>query len=104
MAFWCFAYLPFCLVLLLPLFPLLLLLCLFPRQGLPRVLRGWLPLLVLAFWMVPLLWPVQDAPVGAAVPMSHALRYVFGVWLAGIILCFLLWWRTARQIAQEAQD
>ncbi|AXI50871.1 MULTISPECIES: hypothetical protein [Sulfitobacter] len=63
-----------------------------------------LPLLVLAFWMVPLLWPVQDAPVGAAVPMSHALRYVFGVWLAGIVLCFLLWRRTARQIAQEAQD
>jgi hypothetical protein len=54
--------------------------------------------------MVPLLWPVQDAPVGAAVPMSHALRYVFGVWLAGIVLCFLLWRRTARQIAQEAQD
>ena len=72
--------------------------------GSPLFLERRSYLLVLAFWMVPLLWPVQDAPVGAAVPMSHALRYVFGVWLAGIVLCFLLWRRTARQIAQEAQD
>ena len=61
-----------------------------------------LPFMVLAFWMVPLLWPVSNAE-GAAetVRMSHAARYVFGVWFGAIMLAFLLWRRTAVQIAQE---
>ncbi|WP_372992953.1 hypothetical protein [Sulfitobacter sp.] len=63
-----------------------------------------LPLLMLAFWMVPLLWPVQDSGDAVAVPMSHAVRYIFGVWLGGIVLGCLLWRRTARQIVQEAQN
>ncbi|WP_037227441.1 hypothetical protein [Roseobacter sp. GAI101] len=63
-----------------------------------------LPLLVLAFWMVPLLWPVQDAGDVAAVSMSHAVRYIFGVWLGAIALAFFLWRRTARQIVQEAKS
>lgn len=72
-----------------------------------------LPFMVLAFWMVPLLWPVAmpDAPLAAdqdiaadVVPMSHAARYVFGVWIGAILLAFLLWLRTVGQIAQENQD
>lgn len=62
-----------------------------------------LPLLVLAFWMVPLMWPTPETTVGQTVPMSHALRYIFGVWAAAIILSFLLWRRTAPQVEQEDQ-
>lgn len=63
-----------------------------------------LPVLVLAFWMVPLLWPMEDAAGAEPVPMSHAVRYIFGVWVGGIVLAFLLWRRTAAQIAQESRD
>jgi hypothetical protein len=63
-----------------------------------------LPLLVLALWMVPLLWPVGDVADAESVPMSHAVRYIFGVWLGAIALAFLLWRRTAGQIARENQD
>jgi hypothetical protein len=65
-----------------------------------------LPVVGLAFWMVPLLWPVPgDAPsVGGAEPVvltSQAVRYIFWVWLGMIVMGFVLWRRTARQIAQE---
>lgn len=66
-----------------------------------------LPFMVLAFWMVPLLWPVATPEAGPAadtVPMSTAARYVFGVWFAAIAFAFLLWRRTAAQIAQENQS
>ncbi len=87
-----------------------------------------LPLVALAFWMIPLMWPMPDTVlpytvlpetglpytvlpetghpevVGAGgVPMSHAVRYIFGVWLAAIALAYVLWRRTARQIALENQ-
>ncbi len=61
-----------------------------------------LPVLGLALWMVPLLWPVADPlpPVqdGAATPvsMSAALTYIFGVWAGLIVLCLLLWSRARR--------
>lgn len=55
-----------------------------------------LPLLGLALWMVPLLWVTPDATqpgaalsgalrVEGAIPMSSALRYVFGIWVLLII-------------------
>jgi len=65
-----------------------------------------LPLAALTFWMVPLLWPVpgEGTLVGEAEPLvstSQAVRYIFWVWLGMIVLGFVLWQRTARQIAQE---
>ncbi|MCX8226465.1 MAG: hypothetical protein OTI35_10340 [Sulfitobacter sp.] len=63
-----------------------------------------LPVLALAFWMVPLLWPVPDMAADTAVTTSQALRYIFGVWLGMIVLGIFLWLRTARQITQENQS
>lgn len=63
-----------------------------------------LPVLALAFWLVPLLWPVPDQASDPAVTTSHALRYIFGVWLGMIVLGVFLWRRTARQIAWENQS
>ena len=60
--------------------------------------------LALAFWLVPLLWPVPDQASDPAVTTSHALRYIFGVWLGMIVLGVFLWRRTARQIARENQS
>lgn len=61
-----------------------------------------LPFMVLAFWMVPLLWPVTTPEAAAdPVPISNAALYVFGVWFGAIVLSFLLWRRTAAQIAQD---
>ncbi len=54
-----------------------------------------LPLLGLALWMVPLTWPVpENAAAAQMMPMSTALRYLFGVWLALVCATFLLWRRT----------
>lgn len=67
-----------------------------------------LPLLGLALWMIPLLWPVGDAVGdGAAqatqsIPTSVALKYLFGVWIALVAVGWLLWWRTGR--GQTAPD
>ncbi|MEW9918527.1 hypothetical protein AB2B41_02850 [Marimonas sp. MJW-29] len=61
-----------------------------------------LPVLGLLLWMVPLFWPLPGAPETSAadpIPMSVALRYLFGVWVALVIVCFLLWRRTASGIA-----
>ena len=43
--------------------------------------------------MVPLLWPL---PTGSTdpMPMSVALRYLFGVWLVLVLGTGALWWRT----------
>ncbi len=62
-----------------------------------------MPLLVLAFWMVPLLWPVPETLDSDGVPVSHAVQYIFGIWLAAIVLGFLLWRRTSSQIDPENQ-
>lgn len=61
-----------------------------------------LPLLGLALWLVPLLWPLPEDSV-APLPMSVALRYVFGVW-AGLILCCWLLGRGTKEAAEEAGD
>lgn len=57
-----------------------------------------LPLLGLALWMVPLIWPGGDmaaqATVGA-VSTSVALRYLFSVWIVLVLLGWLLWRATA---------
>lgn len=41
-----------------------------------------------ALWMIPILWP--DPADGKGVPMSAALFYVFGVWVALIGLAAFL--------------
>ncbi|SDF85817.1 hypothetical protein [Sulfitobacter delicatus] len=67
-----------------------------------------LPFLGLMLWMVPLLWPVPVAGVVAeaapAMPMSVALRYLFGVWLLLIFASWALWRRTRDIVSGEARD
>lgn len=50
-----------------------------------------LPILGLALFAVPLLWPTPSdvAASGEPVPMSSAVLYVFGVWAFLIVLAFL---------------
>ena len=53
-----------------------------------------LPFLGMMLWMVPLLWPVPAGstdPTAPTIPMSVALRYLFGVWA----LLILGTWRLA---------
>lgn len=65
-----------------------------------------LPLLGLALWMVPLIWPFPTTDGGATaqagIPMSTALRYLFGVWF-GLVLIGLLLWRKTRDAALAPQ-
>jgi len=69
----------------------------------------FLPLIGLCLWMVPLLWPLPEVE-GAAVqasgadpmPMSTALRYLFGVWLALVIVTWALWRYTRGQAEADA--
>ena len=67
-----------------------------------------LPFLGLMLWMVPLLWPVPEAGAVAegapAMPMSVALRYLFGVWLLLILASWALWRRTRDIASGEARD
>lgn len=67
------------------------------RRRLMDALR-LLPVVGVLLWMLPLLWPTE-AGVGGdpdPVPMSRAVLYVFGVWLALICAAFAMWrglWR-----------
>ena len=62
-----------------------------------------LPVLGLALWMVPLIWPVPSAePEAQAIPMSVALRYVFGVWTLLSLSALALWWRTRTRDEEAA--
>ena len=54
-------------------------------------------------WMIPLLWPRGTGPDTAAVPMSSALAYVFGIWILLIALSALLSFR-ARIPHDEAEE
>lgn len=64
----------------------------------------FLPLLGLALWMVPLLWPASDAVVEGApepMPMSTALLYIFGIWGALVLAAWVLWRRTREQTGKD---
>jgi hypothetical protein len=63
-----------------------------------------LPLLGLALWMVPLLWPVSEtaASDGAgAMPLSLALQYIFGIWVLLVLAAWALWRRTREQASKN---
>lgn len=59
-----------------------------------------LPVLGLALWMVPLLWPVPDAAGEGGVAMSTALLYLFGVWIGLVLIGWFLWRRVGRAEAE----
>ncbi|MEM9968289.1 MAG: hypothetical protein AAF755_09335 [Pseudomonadota bacterium] len=69
-----------------------------------------LPLLGLALWMVPLMWPLPQEAVSPAradpsgLPTSAALRYVFAVWVGLALAAWLLWRRTRRADEGDAID
>lgn len=65
--------------------------------------RLW-PVVGLALWMVPLLWGLPGDGQGDPMPMSAALRYLFGVWVVLILGALALWWRTGRGAAEDAVD
>ena len=52
-------------------------------------------------WMVPLLWPSPEQADVPPVPMSTALFYIFGVWLALIVVSTVLVRRLRRDRAFE---
>ena len=54
-----------------------------------------LPLLGFVLWMVPLMWALPEQG-SEPLPMSQALRYVFGIWILMVVLGVLLW-RAQRQ-------
>ena len=61
-----------------------------------------LPFLGLLLWMIPLGWPVPSDPTGQeGIPMSLALKYIFGVWVLLVVLGALLWRRTAGRMGAE---
>lgn len=65
-----------------------------------------LPILGLMLWMVPLFWPVAQPGVEAApeaVPMSVALKYLFGVWVLLVLASWLLWRRTGKGRGEPLQ-
>lgn len=58
-----------------------------------------LPVLGIALWLVPLLWP--ETPQDG-VPMSVALVYVFGVWALLILCAFLFGLKVRTHHADDA--
>jgi hypothetical protein len=65
-----------------------------------------LPLLGLALWMVPLMWPVSGntGDAAASMPTSAALSYIFAVWFSLVVAAGLLWRRTHGPENAGAQD
>ena len=60
----------------------------------------FLPFLGLALWMVPLLWPVAEVTAQGStepMPLSTALRYIFGIWAMLVLAAWVLWRRTREQ-------
>ncbi|QJF51663.1 MULTISPECIES: hypothetical protein [Roseobacter] len=55
-----------------------------------------LAVLAAGLWMIPLIWADGSDPQAAAVPMSRALFYIFGVWFAVILAAFVLSGRMRR--------
>jgi type VI protein secretion system component VasK len=62
----------------------------------------FLPLIGLCLWMVPLLWPLPEAGHTDPMPMSVALKYLFGVWLALVVMAWALWRYTRGQAEADA--
>ncbi len=70
-----------------------------------------LPILGLALFALPLLWPTSEdtAEMGDPVPMSAAVLYIFGVWAFLIGLAFLFGlksrgWGPAGSISSRSRD
>lgn len=62
----------------------------------------FLPVLGLALWMVPLLWPVAaGTDEVAAMPLSAALQYIFGIWVLLVLAAWALWRRPNEQIGKD---
>jgi hypothetical protein len=58
----------------------------------------YLPVLGLALWMVPLLWPIAGGTEDvAALPLSGALKYTFGIWALLVLGAWALWRRPIEQ-------
>ncbi|WP_300034781.1 hypothetical protein [uncultured Roseobacter sp.] len=55
-------------------------------------------------WMIPLLWPTDAGSTGGGMPMSHALYYVFGVWLALICAGAFLVRRMGRMPGEDKSE
>ena len=65
----------------------------------------FLPFLGLALWMVPLLWPVADAAMPETqtpMPLSAALKYIFGIWALLTLGAWGLWRRTRTQADKDS--
>lgn len=60
------------------------------------------PFLGLVIWMIPLLWPAPTA-IEAGISTGGALRYLFGGWIALVLIGGLLWWR-ARHTDRSKQS
>ena len=62
------------------------------RRRLMDALR-LLPILGLMLWTLPVFWPSgpDASATSGPVPMSHAVLYVFAVWIVLIALAFGLW-------------
>ncbi|SFE31204.1 hypothetical protein SAMN04488523_106156 [Sulfitobacter brevis] len=63
-----------------------------------------LPVLGLALFMVPLIWPVPSDDPSETMPMSTALEYLFGAWMFLVLAGWLLWRRTGAHAADPASD
>lgn len=61
-----------------------------------------LPLLGLALWMVPLMWPMPQEGGVEPTPTSSALIYLFGVWTVLVLAGWLLWRRI--RVGQDDGD
>ncbi|MBD3662898.1 hypothetical protein H9Q16_03095 [Sulfitobacter sp. TSTF-M16] len=62
-----------------------------------------LAFLGIALWMVPLMWGVPGDG-GAPMPMSAALRYIFGVWVVMVVVGLVLYRRTPMQADDRPTD
>lgn len=67
----------------------------------------FLPVLGGALWMVPLLWPAANGAAqgdAEAMPMSMALKYIFGIWFFLVLTAWALWWRTKQEPLGRGAD